>query len=248
MKVVAFGADGWTGRALLSNLTGRHEIRACAYSPESWTTWNDLDGSWNEGEIVFGDISDFDMVYQATEGMEGVVHLARFPEPYDDDNDTRPFTVNIKGLWNVLESARRLGVRRVVHLGSCQTVHPKGVFFTSDVRRVDGSAYAVTKRLQEEMCRQFHEAYGLHIIVLRLDGIVDGRLGIDQWRQKLEHCRNGCVCRHDVAEAVRLSLENTTIDFDILHAVGTREAEQTCNVARTRQLLGLEFNDLEQYR
>ena len=28
MKIVVFGAAGWTGRAVLSNLAGRHQIRA----------------------------------------------------------------------------------------------------------------------------------------------------------------------------------------------------------------------------
>lgn len=35
MKVVVFGAEGWTGRAVLANLDGRHGIRAVVYSPES---------------------------------------------------------------------------------------------------------------------------------------------------------------------------------------------------------------------
>ena len=32
----------------------------------------------------------------------------------------------------------------------------------------------VSKRLQEEMCRQYHEAFGTKIVVLRPDYIVDG--------------------------------------------------------------------------
>ena len=252
MRIVVFGAAGWTGRAVLANLDGRHEVRAATLSPASWEKWQDVDGPWQGGEIVYGDISDFNVVHKATEAMDGVVHLAVY-YPRDDANDDKPFLVNLKGLWNVLESARQHGIRRVVHVGSCMTVHPRGVFFTSEARSQEGDLYGVCKRLQEEMCRQYHEAHGLSIIVLRPDYIVDSRLGIGYYRERLGPCeqpyRNGWVCRHDLAEACRLAMEHETIDFDVFHIVGTPEADKTCNVARSREILGLTYRgDLEQYR
>lgn len=251
MKIVVFGAAGWTGRALLTNLAGKHQTRAFDRDPAAWEAWQDEDGDWQGGEIVHGNIADFTTVHQATEGMDAIVHLAVYfsnaPGAYGVD-DQKPFLINLKGLWNVLESAQQRGIRRVVHIGSCQTVHPKGVFFTSEIRRPDGSLYAVTKRLQEEMCRQFHDAYGLRIIVLRLDYIVDSRLGIGRAKEKLGPARNGWVCRHDLAEACRLAVESETTDFDIFHIVGTSEADKTCNVAHSREVLGLKYKgNLEQY-
>lgn len=252
MKVVVFGAAGWTGRALLSNLDGRHQIRAFDRDSAAWETWQTEDGDWGSGETIHGDIVDFTTVHNATEGMDAVVHLAVYFGPYNMD-DQLPFLINLKGLWNVLESARQREIRRVVHIGSCQTVHPDGVFFSADVRRPDGSLYAVCKRLQEEMCRQFYDASGVRTIVLRPDYIVDSRLGIGRHKEKLgpegTRARNGWVCRHDLAEACRLALESETIDFDIFHIVGTPEADKTCNVARSRDVLGLKYTgDLEQYR
>ena len=256
MNVVVFGAEGFTGRAVLANLKGRHEIRAASYSPETWEQWREEDGEWADSEIVYGDIVDFDTVHQATEGMDAIIHLAVYSgggEGSYSVYDEKPFLVNLKGLWNVLESARQRGVRRVVHIGSCHTIHPKGIFFTSEVRRPDGSLYGVCKRLQEEMCRQFHDAFDLRIIVLRPDYIVDSRLGIGRHKEKLgsegNRMRGGWVCRHDLAEACRLAIENEAADFDILHTVGSPEARETCNVERTQEVLGLEFlGDIDQYR
>lgn len=252
MKVVVFGAAGWAGRALLSNLDGRHQIRAFDRDQKAWEAWQVENGDWGGGEIVYGDIVDFTTVHNATEGMDAIVHLAVYFGSYDN-NDQLPFLINLKGLWNVLESARQREIQRVVHIGSCQTVHPDGVFFSANVRRPDGSLYAVCKRLQEEMCRQFYDAFGLRTIVLRPDYIVDSRLGIGRQKEKLgpegTRARNGWVCRHDLAEACRLGLESETIDFDIFHIVGTPEADETCNVARSRDVLGLKYSaDLEQYR
>jgi nucleoside-diphosphate-sugar epimerase len=250
MKIIVFGAAGWLGRALLANLAGRHEARAFDFDPQAWAAWQDVDGEW-EGEKIYGDIADFTAVHNATDGMDAIAHLAvNFSRGVDD---VKPWLINLKGLWNVLESARQRGIRRVVHVGSCATVHPKGVFFTSDVRSQEGDVYGICKRLQEEMCRQFHDAFGLHVIVLRPDYIVDSRLGIGRFRETLgaegTRMRNGWVCRHDLAEALRLALESATIDFDIFHVVGTPEADATCNVARSREVLGLTYRgDLERYR
>lgn len=254
MKVVVFGAAGWTGRAILKNLKGRHQVRAFDCGPQAWEVWRDLDGDW-EGEIIHGDIVDFAAVDRALEGMDAAIHAAVYPASapggYGVD-DQQPFLVNLKGLWNVLEAARRRRIEPVVHIGSCQTVHPQGIFFSAEIRRPDAGLYAITKRLQEEMCRQFHEGTGLRIIVLRPDYIVDSRLGIGRHRERLgpdgSPYRNGWVCRHDLAEACRLAVESK-IAFDIFHIVGTPEAEATCNVARSREVLGLKYQgNLEQYR
>jgi len=251
MNIVAFGAGGWTGRAVIANLTEQHHVRAAVRGPSSWEKWLSVDGEW-KGDEIHGDISDFDHVREAIDGMDGVVHLSVY-FPKDDPNDDRPFLVNLKGLWNVLECARAAGVKRVVHIGSCQSVHPKGRFFDADVRRPDGALYATCKRLQEEMCRQYHEAHGLSIVVLRPDYIVDSRIGLGWAGETLgvdgRTTRLGWVCRHDLAEACRLALESDTIDFEILHTVGSPEADEHCNRARGCEVLGLEYRgDLEQYR
>jgi nucleoside-diphosphate-sugar epimerase len=133
------------------------------------------------------------------------------------------------------------------------------------VRRPDSSLYATTKRLQEEMCRQFYDADGLPIIVFRPDGIIDLRHG----RQRagagasrktvplLEKPRVGSVCRYDIAYACRAAvlLQDGTADFEILHVatedVSLPPAERAsafCNVGRCQTLLGVSFeHDLSHF-
>ena len=254
MKVAVFGAAGWTGRAVLACLAGVHEVRAFDRSAAAWEAWRDVDGEW-DGERLSGDISDYGTVDAVLAGVDAAIHLAVLPAgtagAYGLD-DPQPFLVNLKGLWNVLEAASRRGLGPVVHVGSCQTAHPRGIFFSADVRRPDAGLYAVTKRLQEEMCRQFHEGTGLRIIVLRPDYIVDSRLGIGRHRERLgpggSRYRPGWVCRHDLAMACRLAIESD-LEFEVLHIVGTVEAEATCNVADSRRKLGLVYRgDLERFR
>ena len=256
MRVAVFGAAGWLGRAIITNVQASHDVVAVDLSACSWEKWNDVDPEWN-GKVIHGDINDYSHVEKVISEVDSVIHATVCPsdEPYSYGlDDVDPFQINLKGLWNLLDVCRKKKMRRVVHIGSCQTIHPRGVFFESEIRRPDGSLYAVTKRLQEEMCRQFFEAFGLSIIVLRPDFIVDSRLGIGKKRQKLgsihgNPVRNGWVCRHDLAEATKLALEAKHISFDIFHIVGTSEAEKTCNVKRAKELLGLKYSaNLMQFR
>ena len=244
-RIAVFGAAGWVGRAILANLEGKHAIRAVDHGPEAWKTYEDVDDPW-QGEVVAGDIADYDHVAAASEGMDAIIHTAALGGGRLDDD--RPWLVNLKGLFNVLEVARQREMRRVVHIGSCQVEHPDGVFFEADVRRPDGSLYAVNKRLQEEMCRQFHDAYGMSIAVLRPCSIVDSRLGIGKNRQPLGAQGTGAVCRHDLAEACRLAVEVEGIDFEVLHMAGLPEADEFCNTARGREVLGLVYRgDLRRF-
>ena len=256
MRIVVFGGAGWLGRATLMNLESHgHQVRAFDYTAEAWTAWEDVDGPW-EGERVYGDIADYAQVEEAVAGCDAVIHVAVwFPKGGEHDRtDETAFLVNLKGLWNVLEVSRHANLRRVVHIGSCQTVHPHGVFFTADVRRPDGSLYAVTKRLQEEMCRQYWDAFQLPLIVLRPDYIVDTRIGLGRQKERLgpegHRARTGWVCRHDLAEACRLAVEaGSEISFDVFHIAGTPEAADTCNLERSHTVLGLQYRgDIEPYR
>lgn len=246
MKIAVLGAAGWVGRAILKSLGRRHQIRAFDLGPESWGA----DGPWDGGEVIHGEISDYESVDRVIEGVDAVIHAAVYFGPYEP-NDDLPFLVNLKGLWNTLESARQQGVRRIVHIGSCQVEHPDGTFFTSDVRRPDGTLYAVSKRLQEEMCRQFHDAYGTSLVVLRPCSIIDSRLDLAKGGVKLGpgSWSVGMVCRHDLAEACRLAVEKEDIGFEVFHMAGAPEAEACCNVREAREVLDLTFQgDLEKYR
>ncbi|MBT5872860.1 MAG: NAD(P)-dependent oxidoreductase [Candidatus Latescibacteria bacterium] len=246
MNIAVFGAAGWLGRAIIENLAAHHDVRAVDRNPDAW----EEGGPWQGGEIVHADIADFDSVRSAMDEMDAVVHAAVYHGPYSE-NDDQPFLVNLKGLWNTLENARACGIRRIVHIGSCQVEHPDGIFFTADVRRPDGSLYAVAKRLQEEMCRQFYDAFNLPIVVLRPSSIIDSRTDLLKGGVKLESgsWNVGMVCRHDIAEACRLALERTEPNFEVLHVAGSSEASSYCNVEETCETLGMKFRgDLEKYR
>jgi len=257
MKIVVFGAAGWAGRAVIENLSPHHQVRAVDLNQGAWKEWEDIDGAWNGGEVVHADIRDYAATEKAIRGMDAVIHLTVcFPPPEESEFvvDPNPFLINLKGLWNIIHASQKHGVQRIVHLGSSPVAHRDGVFFSANVRRVGFDLYAMTKRLQEEMCRHAHEGLGLKIIILRAEYIVDSRLGIGRYREKLgpeagHPATPGWVCRHDLAEACRLAVETDSPAFDALHIAGSKEADATCNSAHARDVLGLQYaGDLDRYR
>ena len=79
------------------------------------------------------------------------------------------------------------------------------------------------------MCRQFHDAYGTSIAVLRPCSIIDTRLRLSKYDAELKSGSwgTGLVCRHDLAEACRLAIEKDKDDlgFQVLHMAGAAEAD-----------------------
>ena len=94
-----------------------------------------------------------------------VLHTASVGSAESDETAALLFRVQLQGLFNVLDAARSLSPApaRVVHVSSCWTAHPAVPFFDATTRRPDWSLYAVSKRLQEEMCQQFHGAHGVQV-------------------------------------------------------------------------------------
>lgn len=223
-------------------------------------------------ELVFGNITDYAVVQSLLEGCTAVVHTTVFfPQQVPGQNDggvhgvglpdavaDETWKVNLKGLWNVLACAERSDtVRRVVHVGSCSTVWPGStthtaagsVRFDADVRRPDGSLYAVQKRLQEEMCRQFYDASGLPVIVLRPDGIMDLQTRSNRGGPVGEY-RTGWCCRHQLAAAVVGAIAHADAPvFGVFSAAtvpnppveGQPDPRDTCNVSEAEQALGVSF-------
>ena len=269
MRVLVCGASGFAGSAVVSDLLAHaHAVRAFDVDPVAEQRRRHASDA--RVECVSGSLDDYEAVRQAMDGCAAVVNAIKYVPPHDSSwpgqshgytpHDAQPWLVHIQGLWNVLENARALGVGRVVHISSCQTVWPHGGAsvrrFTAETRSQEGDIYGISKRLQEEMCRQFYDAHSLPILVLRADGIVDtiagttrrGRLSDEDQRQLAarppeELYGVGAVCRWDLASACRVGATQPRLPpFDVLHVVGqSAAATAACNVGHTSAVLGLRF-------
>jgi nucleoside-diphosphate-sugar epimerase len=119
-------------------------------------------------EIIRGDVRDADAVDAAVNGTDYVLHqaaLASVPRSIADPVANNE--VNVQGTLNLLVSARRHGVKRVVYASSSSVYGdsielPKVESMTPNPK----SPYAVAK-LAAEYCRVFGELHGLPTVSLR---------------------------------------------------------------------------------
>ena len=119
--------------------------------------------------FIRGDIRDFETCLAACAGVEFVLHQAAWgsvprsiemPQLYEE--------INIRGTLNMMEAARRCGVKKFVYASSSSVygdhpVLPK----TEGAEGALLSPYALTKRVCEEYGKLYHKLYGLDTYGLR---------------------------------------------------------------------------------
>lgn len=128
-----------------------------------------------------GDIADFDTVLKAVEasGAAAIVHLAALQVPFCKADPVAGAKVNVVGTVNVLEAARKLGVKRVTYASS---IAAHGAM---DFPGAHGpghgtlpTLYGAYKYCNEETARVYSQDWGVHSVGLR-PGVVYG-VGRDQ--------------------------------------------------------------------
>ena len=120
-------------------------------------------------EFVEADVCDAEAMARVFPGTDCIFHKAALASvPFSVEN---PLAVNnacVNGTLNVLNEARKAGVRRVVYAGTsaCYGDRPFAANRESDIPMVI-SPYAVAKLSGEYYCQAFHHAYGLETVTLR---------------------------------------------------------------------------------
>ena len=120
-------------------------------------------------EFVRGDVKDLDTCMAACERVDYVLHEAAWGSvPRSIEMPLFYSLNNIQGTLNMLEAARRCGVKTFVYASSSSVYGDE-----AHLPKTEGaegnllSPYAVTKRCDEEWAKQYHRHYGLKTIGLR---------------------------------------------------------------------------------
>jgi nucleoside-diphosphate-sugar epimerase len=203
MRILVTGDKGLIGRAVASRLRE---------AGDSVIGFDRADGH---------DIIDPAALSRAAEGCDSIVHAAALLGRKDDlPNDI--MAVNVTGTWNALAAAKIVGAQRVVAFSS---VNVLGIFSgngTPDYLPIDDdhpvratTAYGISKRLGEEMCRCFTLDTGIATICLRPPWVTDdtrkaselAKRAADpeaEWTPFWEY--GAWIDVRDLAEAVHLAL------------------------------------------
>ncbi len=172
-KVLVTGADGFIGSHLVEELVRQGaRVRAFAYY-NSFNSWGWMDqfpkSTLSQVDVFTGDIRDPNGVLTAMTGCDYVFHLAALIGiPFSYHSPDSYVDTNIKGTLNILQAARQLNVKRVVHTSTSE------VYGTAQYAPIDElhpinpqSPYAATKSAADTLALSFYRSFNLPVTVLR---------------------------------------------------------------------------------
>jgi dTDP-glucose 4,6-dehydratase len=166
MKIVLVtGADGFIGSHLTEALVRQgYSVRAFVLY-NSFGSWGWLDDCAPEikahCEVFAGDIRDPHGVKEAMKGCDAVLHLAALIAiPYSYHSPDTYVDTNIKGTLNVLQAARELGVRRVIHTSTSEVYGTARFVPITESHPLQGqSPYSATKIAADQLSYSFFTSF-----------------------------------------------------------------------------------------
>ena len=242
-KVLITGAAGKIGRTIWTHLRGQYDFRLLLRS----TVPDDLH---EEDEVVMADVSDFEAMVKASEGVDATVHLAirrwRGMDPQALVDTT--FDVDMRGTYNVYEAARINGVPTVVF---ASTNHVTGMYEKEGIRshpdmpvRPDG-LYGAGKAFGEALGRYYSDRHGLRVLCLRVARFTGGDPGMD-----FEPGYSRWHSPRDLAQMVKACLDREEVKFGIFYGV-SGGSDRKWDLSNAKELLGYQPMDdgsLPEYR
>ena len=171
--ILVTGADGFIGSHLTEALVRQgYKVRAFVYY-NSFNSWGWLDNCDEDVkgnfEVFAGDIRDPHGVKEAMKGCEAVLHLAALIAiPFSYHSPDSYVDTNIKGTLNVLQAARQLGVKRVIHTSTSEVYGTAQFVPINESHPLKGqSPYSATKIAADQLAYSFYASFGLPVITIR---------------------------------------------------------------------------------
>ena len=170
-NILVTGAGGFIGSHLTELLVEKgFNVRAFVHY-NSWNKWGWLDTTAvkNKVEIITGDIRDYDSVLEAMRGCDTVFHLAALIGiPYSYVSPQAYIKTNIDGTYNVLQSARQLGIEKIMVTSTSET-YGTAQYVPIDEKHpmVGQSPYSATKIAADQLSISYYNSFNLPVKIVR---------------------------------------------------------------------------------
>jgi dTDP-glucose 4,6-dehydratase len=174
MKIFVTGGAGFIGSNFIRHVIGLkkgHAIRNYDKLTYAGNLTNlDSIASHPDYSFVRGDICDSQGLEKAMAGCDAVVHFAA--ESHVDRSIYEPAPVietNVTGTFTLLQVARKLNVRRFVHVSTDEVYGdiPPEVFCDEDAPLAPSSPYSASKAGSDLLVRSYVRTYGFPAVVTR---------------------------------------------------------------------------------
>jgi UDP-glucose 4-epimerase len=171
-KVLVIGGAGFIGSFVVSEILRRDVSEVLIYDNLTRGKLDNIEKSLADPRCRLyphgGDVRDLDLLDDAMNGMDYVIHLAAMWLLHCKDFPRTAFHVNIEGTFNVLEACVRHKIKKLVYSSSASVYGDAvEVPMTEDHPFNNRNFYGATKIAGEAMCRAFFDRYGLDYVGLR---------------------------------------------------------------------------------
>ena len=164
-RFLVTGGSGFIGSHLVDRLVDRGARDVVVF--DKVVRSENLEQAGDHLSVVEGDVTDGAALRRATEGVDGVFHMAVLPLGPSLENPRLAHEVNVGGSLNVFEAARDAGVQKVVY-SSASSVYGDTEETTDETHPLNTrTMYGATKLAGELYLRAFNSAYGLPYVTLR---------------------------------------------------------------------------------
>jgi len=164
-RFLVTGGSGFIGSHVVDRLLDRGAGEVVAFDQR--VRRENLSLGSDAISVVEGDVRDAAAVLEAAEGVDGVFHMAVLPLGPSIEDPRLAHDVNVGGSLNILEAARKAGVRKVVY-SSASSVYGDTDDTTDESHPLNTrTMYGATKLAGELYLRAFNDAYGLPYVTLR---------------------------------------------------------------------------------
>ncbi len=170
-KILLTGAGGFIGSHLAELLvkTGLNVKAFVRYNSKNDWGWLEHSECKNDIEIITGDIRDKDSVFAAMHGVDTVFHLAALIGiPYSYVSPLAYLKTNVEGTYNILQSAKVLGVGNVLVTSTSET-YGTAQYIPIDENHplVGQSPYAASKIAADQFALSYFRSFNLPVKIVR---------------------------------------------------------------------------------
>jgi len=169
MKVMVTGGAGFIGSHLVDSLVN-DGIEVVSYDNYSAGTHRNLSSALQTGLLqeVSGDVCDLVNLKLRMKGCDIVFHEAASKKNICLNDPRKDLKVNAQGTFNVLEAARDLGVKKIVHASTGSVYGNPVVLPQNETHPLNPvSYYGVSKLAGDRYVMAFNKLYGMDVTVLR---------------------------------------------------------------------------------
>lgn len=170
-KLLITGAGGFIGSHLVEKCVELgYNVKAFTHynSKNSWG-WLDNSPVRDHIEVVSGNVRDYDSVFSAMKGVDGVMHLAALIGiPYSYVSPLAYIRTNVEGTYNIVQAGRELEIENILVTSTSETYGTaQFVPITEQHPAVGQSPYSATKISADEIALSYYRSFNTPVKIVR---------------------------------------------------------------------------------